>query len=39
MEPEREGLIHFLGIMLLLGIVAITLINDIVNPIDINSMR
>ena len=39
MEPEREGLIHFIGIMLLLGIIAITLINDIVNPIDINNLR
>ncbi len=39
MEPEREGLIHFIGIMLLLGIIAITLVNDIVNPIDINSLR
>lgn len=39
MEPEREGLIHFIGIMLLLGIIAITLVNDIVNPIDINNLR
>jgi regulator of sigma E protease len=39
MEPEREGLIHFIGIMLLLGLIAITLINDIVNPIDVSNLR
>ncbi len=35
MEPEREGLIHFIGVMLLLGLIFFTVINDIVNPIDI----
>jgi regulator of sigma E protease len=39
MEPEREGLIHLIGVMLLLGIIFITVINDIVNPINIGSMR
>ena len=39
MEPEREGVIHFIGLLLLLGIIAITVINDIVNPIDIGSLR
>jgi regulator of sigma E protease len=39
MEPEREGLIHFIGVMLLLGIILLTVINDIVNPIHIESLR
>jgi regulator of sigma E protease len=39
MEPEREGLIHFIGVMLLLGIIFLTVINDIVNPIHIESLR
>ncbi len=39
MEPEREGLIHFIGVMLLLGIIFLTLINDILNPIHIESLK
>jgi regulator of sigma E protease len=39
MEPEREGLIHFIGVMLLLGLIFITVINDILNPINIDSLR
>ena len=39
MEPEREGLIHLIGVMLLLGIIFLAVINDIVNPIDLNNMR
>ncbi len=39
MEPEREGLIHFIGVALLLGIIFLTVINDILNPLDINSLR
>jgi len=39
MEPEREGLIHLIGVMLLLGIIFITVIMDIVNPINIGSMK
>lgn len=39
MEPEREGLIHFIGLLLLLGIIAITLVNDIINPIDVSNLR
>ncbi|MBN2304266.1 MAG: RIP metalloprotease RseP [Anaerolineae bacterium] len=39
MEPEREGLIHFIGIMLLLGLIALTLVNDIINPIDVSNLR
>ncbi len=35
MEPEREGMIHFIGLLFLLGLVAITLFNDIFNPINI----
>jgi regulator of sigma E protease len=39
MEPEREGLIHFIGLLFLLALIAFTVINDIVNPIDINNLR
>ena len=39
MEPEREGLINFIGIALLLGLVFLTVINDIINPLDINNLR
>jgi len=39
MEPEREGLIHFIGLLLLLGLIAVTLVNDIVNPIDVSNLR
>jgi regulator of sigma E protease len=38
MEPEREGLIHFIGLLLLLGLVAFTVVNDIVNPINIQNL-
>jgi regulator of sigma E protease len=31
--PEREGLVHLIGMALLLSLMAITFINDIVNPI------
>lgn len=39
MEPEREGMIHFIGVMLLLGLILLTVVNDIVNPIDLNGLR
>ncbi len=39
MEPEREGLIHFIGVLLLLGIIFITVINDIINPINIGNLK
>ncbi|NLF77641.1 MAG: RIP metalloprotease RseP [Chloroflexi bacterium] len=39
MEPEREGAIHLIGVLLLLGLIVFTLINDIVNPIDLDSFR
>jgi regulator of sigma E protease len=35
MEPEREGLIHLIGVMLLLGIIFLAVISDIVNPINL----
>lgn len=35
MEPEREGLIHLIGVLLLLGVIFLTVINDIVNPINL----
>jgi regulator of sigma E protease len=39
MEPEREGMIHFIGVMLLLGIIFLTVINDIINPIHIQTLK
>lgn len=39
MEPEREGLIHLIGVMLLLGLILFTVVNDIVNPIDLENLR
>jgi regulator of sigma E protease len=39
MAPERESMIHFIGVMLLLGIIFLALINDIINPIHIQSLK
>jgi regulator of sigma E protease len=39
MAPEREGLIHLIGLLLLLGLIAFTVINDIINPINIGSLK
>lgn len=33
MNPEREGMIHFVGLMIILGLFVILVINDVVNPI------
>jgi regulator of sigma E protease len=33
LNQEREGLIHMVGIMLLLGLTVVIVVNDIVNPI------
>ncbi len=33
MDPEREGLVHLIGLMLLLAFVAIFVVNDILHPI------
>jgi len=33
MDPEREGMVHLIGLMLLLGFVAIFVVNDLLNPI------
>ena len=33
MNPEHEGLVHTIGLVLLLGLVALVVVNDIVNPI------
>jgi regulator of sigma E protease len=39
MEPEREGLIHFIGVMLLLGIILIAVFADITHPINVEGLR
>ncbi len=36
MEPEREGMIHLIGLFLLLGVMGIFILNDLVNPIVTN---
>ena len=33
MDPEREGAIHLVGLMIILGLFVLLVINDIVNPI------
>jgi regulator of sigma E protease len=33
MSPEREGMVHLIGLLLLLGTMSIFIINDIINPI------
>jgi regulator of sigma E protease len=33
MEPEREGLVHLVGMLLLLGLMVLMIVQDIVNPI------
>ncbi|MBN2471791.1 MAG: RIP metalloprotease RseP [Anaerolineae bacterium] len=35
-SPEREGMVHMIGLLLLLGTMSIFIINDIVNPITLN---
>jgi regulator of sigma E protease len=32
-EPEREGLVHIVGMLVLLGLMALMIWQDIVNPI------
>lgn len=32
-EPEREGMVHLVGMLLLLGLMALLIVQDIVNPI------
>ena len=32
-SPEREGFVHVVGMMLLLGLMALLIVNDVVNPI------
>jgi regulator of sigma E protease len=39
MEPEREGMIHLIGVMLLLGLIFLAVIGDIVSPINIDGLR
>jgi regulator of sigma E protease len=34
-SPEREGLVHMVGLLLLLGTMSIFIINDIVNPVSL----
>lgn len=35
-EPEREGMVHAIGMMLLLGLMVILIYQDIVNPIQLS---
>ncbi len=32
-EPDREGFVHMIGMLLLLGLMALMIVNDVVNPI------
>jgi regulator of sigma E protease len=33
MEPEREGLVHMVGMLLLLSLMVLMIVQDIINPI------
>ncbi len=33
MKPEREGMVHLIGLMLLLGFMLIFVVNDLINPV------
>jgi regulator of sigma E protease len=33
MKPEREGFVHLIGLMLLLGFMLIFVVNDLINPV------
>lgn len=35
-EPEREAIVHVVGMMLLLGLMALVFVNDLLNPFDFN---
>ena len=35
MDPEREGMVHFVGLMILLGLMVVLVINDLSNPISL----
>ncbi|HLY26482.1 MAG TPA: RIP metalloprotease RseP, partial [Aggregatilineales bacterium] len=39
MDPEREGMIHLVGLMLLLGLMVILVVNDLHNPISLGLPR
>ncbi|PJF44420.1 MAG: RIP metalloprotease RseP [Phototrophicales bacterium] len=36
MEPEREGVVHIIGLLFLLSLMAIVVVMDIINPITLN---
>lgn len=36
-EPEREGFVHAIGMMLLLGLMVVLIVQDIINPIQLPS--
>ncbi len=35
-SPEREGMVHMIGLLLLLGTMSIFIINDIINPVTLS---
>jgi regulator of sigma E protease len=35
-EPEREAVVHVVGMVLLLGLMALVFVNDLMNPFDFN---
>jgi regulator of sigma E protease len=32
-EPEREGMVHLVGMLVLLGLMVLIIIQDIINPV------
>ena len=39
MNPEREGMVHLIGLMLMLALVAILVVNDILHPINLSGLK
>jgi len=35
LDPEREGMVHLIGLVVLLGLSAILIVNDLLNPISL----
>ena len=38
-NPERESMVHLVGMMLLLGLSVLLVINDLIHPINLNLPR
>ncbi|MEP7289366.1 MAG: M50 family metallopeptidase [Chloroflexota bacterium] len=39
LPPEREGMVHLVGLVILLGLSAVLIVNDLINPINLSGLR